>query len=75
MAKRPTTAFREARTLTPAAAAKARADAVMRKMEELMTLRDERDFIEGLSEFLELKPGEPRYEAALKIWRSSQPKP
>ena len=48
---------------------------VMDKMEDLLSLRDERDFMEGLTEFLELTPGEPRFEAALAVWRSLQTQP
>ena len=68
-------AFNEARPLTAKAGVRAREREVMAKMDDLLALRDERDFIEGLTEFLELTPGEPRFEAALVVWRSLQTQP
>lgn len=69
------TAFHEAKPLTAKAGVRAREREVMDKMEDLLALRDERDFMEGLTEFLELTPGEQRYEAALAVWRSLQTQP
>lgn len=68
-------AFNEAKPLTAKAGVIAREREVMDKMEELLCLRDERDFKEALTEFLELTPGEPHYEAALAVWRSLQKQP
>jgi hypothetical protein len=68
-------AFNEAKPLTAEAGVKAREREVMDKMEEMLGLLDERDFMEALSEFLELTPGEPRFEAALEVWRSLQKQP
>jgi hypothetical protein len=68
-------AFHEAKPLTAKAAARAREREVMDKMDDMLSLRDERDFKEALTEFLELTPGEPRYEAALAVWRSLQTQP
>lgn len=68
-------AFEEAKPLTAKAAADARRRAVMDKMEELLEFTEENDFKEALTEFLELTPGEPHYEAALAVWRSLKTQP
>jgi hypothetical protein len=68
-------AFNEAKPLTAKAGVKARERELMDKMEEMLDLRDERDFKEALTEFLELTPGEPHYEEALSVWRSLQKRP
>jgi hypothetical protein len=68
-------AFNEAKPLTAKAGVKAREREIMDKMEEMLGLLDERDFKEALTEFLELTPGEPRFEAALTVWRSLQKQP
>lgn len=65
-------AFSEAKTRTPKGNARERERIVMDKMEALLSLGDERDFTESLVSVLGLAPGEPRFEAALSVWRSLQ---
>lgn len=68
-------AFSEAKTRTSKGNARERERIVMDKMELLLSFTDERDFIEGLVKFLNLAPGEPRFQAALNVWRSLQKQP
>jgi hypothetical protein len=68
-------AFSEAKTRTPKGNARERERIVMDKMEELLSLPDERDFMEALVKFLNLAPGEPHFEEALAVWRSLQKQP
>jgi hypothetical protein len=65
-------AFSEARPRT------AKADVLMRERVEMDAMRtltavaDEEKFKEALTTIYKLKPGEPRYEAALIAWREAQ---
>jgi len=44
----------------------------MNSIASLMAIQDEEKFKEALSRLYEIKPGEPRYEAALAAWREGQ---
>ena len=64
--------FNAARPRTPKDAARVREQLTMNSIASLMAIQDEEKFKEALSRLYEIKPGEPRYEAALAAWREGQ---
>ena len=63
--------FDVAKPRTPKGEARVREGVAMDAMRTLTEIGDEETFKEVLSRVYGIKPGEPRYEAALSAWRSA----
>jgi len=61
--------FDIAKPRTPKGEARVRERVAIDAMRTLIEIDDEGTFKEALSRFYGIKPGESRYEAALKAWR------
>jgi len=64
--------FDIAKPRTPKGEARARERVTMDAMGILAEMQDEDKFKEALNRLYGIKPGEPRYEAALSAWRAVQ---
>jgi hypothetical protein len=64
--------FDIAKPRTPKGEARARERVTMDAMGILAAIQNEDEFKETLNRLYHLKPGEPRYEAALRAWREAQ---
>jgi hypothetical protein len=64
--------FDVAKPRTPKGAARVREQLTMGSIGLLMAIGDEEKFKEALRSIYKIKPGEPRYEAALAAWREGQ---
>lgn len=45
---------------------------LMAKLEKLMEINDEETFREGLEKEFGIKPGHPRYEETMNVWRGAE---
>jgi len=68
-------AFSEAKPRTAAGEARWRMQQVKEKVSALLDSEDEESFRQAAAEFFELRPGEPRFEAALAAWRGARRRP
>lgn len=64
--------FEIAKHRTAKGEARVRERITMDAMGMLMAIEDEEKFKEALTSLYRLKPGEPRFEAALAAWREAQ---
>lgn len=64
--------FDIAKPRTPKGEARVRERVTMDAIGLLAELQDEDEFKEALNRLYGIKPGEPRYEAALNAWREVQ---
>ena len=64
--------FDIAKPRTPKGEARVRERVAMDAMRILIEIDDEDTFRRDLCRIYTIKPGEPRYEAALKAWRSAR---
>ncbi len=64
--------FEIAKHRTPKGEARVRERVAMDAMGMLMAIGDEEKFKEALTRLYGIKPGEPRFQAALAAWREAQ---
>ena len=64
--------FDIAKPRTPKGEVRVRERVTMDAIGLLADLQDENEFKEVLNRLYQIKPGEPRYEAALSAWRAVQ---